>query len=156
MATPGKNRASSTATERLSEGTRAYSSPPCFMHELEPALTRGRSVQIKRIYDERSPSDGYRVLVDRLWPRGIRKQDAAIDDWLRELAPSAQLRKWFDHDPSRWLEFRRRYRAELRQHTSQVNALRQRTAHRRVTLIYSARDTLFNQAAVLKEVLQES
>ena len=124
--------------------------------ELEPAPTRGRNVQIKRIYDERSASDGYRVLVDRLWPRGIRKQDAAIDDWLRELAPSTQLREWFGHDPNRWLDFRKRYRVELRQHTSQLNALRQRAVRRRVTLIYSARDTLFNQAAVLKEVIQES
>ena len=156
MITPGKNRASSAVTERPSERTRTYSSPPCFMHELEPAPTRGRRVQIKRIYDERSPADGYRVLVDRLWPRGIRKQDAAIDDWLRELAPSTELREWFGHDPNRWLEFRRRYRAELRQHTSRLDALRQRAVRRRVTLIYSARDTLFNQAAVLKEVIQDS
>ncbi len=126
------------------------------MHELEPAPIRGRSVQIKRIYDERSPSDGYRVLVDRLWPRGIRKEDAAIDDWQRELAPSTQLREWFSHDPDRWLEFRRRYRAELRQHTAQVNALRQRAVRRRLTLLYSARDTMFNQAVVLKEVIQET
>ena len=156
MVTPGKNRTSSTATGRLSERPRTFSSPPCFMHELEPALPRGRGVQIKRIYDGRSLSDGHRVLVDRLWPRGITKQDAAIDDWLRELAPSTELREWFGHDPNRWLEFRRRYRAELRQHTSQLNALRKRAARRRVTLIYSARDTLFNQAAVLKEVIQDS
>ena len=77
-------------------------------------------------------------------------------NWLRELAPSTQLREWFGHDPDRWLEFRKRYRAELRQHTSQLNALRHRAVRRRVTLIYSARDTLFNQAAVLKEVIQES
>ncbi len=126
------------------------------MHELEPARTRGRGVQIKRVYDERSPSDGYRVLVDRLWPRGIRKQDAAIDDWLRDLAPSTGLRKWFAHDPDRWLEFRKRYRAELRQQASQLKALRQRAAHQRVTLIYVARDTRHNQAVVIKEVIQKS
>ena len=117
---------------------------------------RGRRVRIKRVYDERSPSDGYRVLVDRLWPRGITKQHAAIDAWLRELAPSSELRQWFDHDPRRWLEFRRRYRGELRQHNGQLDELRQRAAHRQVTLVYGARDQLFNQAVVLKEVIQDA
>ncbi len=134
---------------------RAYSSPACFMHEMAPVSTRTRGVQIKRVYDERSPSDGYRVLVDRLWPRGIRKEDAAIDDWLRDLAPSTELRKWFGHDPDRWREFRKRYRAELRRRTAPLKALRQRAAHQRVTLIYSARDTRLNQAAVIKEFIQE-
>ena len=117
---------------------------------------RGRRVRIKRVYDERSPSDGYRVLVDRLWPRGITKQHAAIDAWLREMAPSSELRQWFDHDPRRWLEFRRRYRGELRQHNGPLNELRQRAAHRQVTLVYGARDQLFNQAVVLKEVIQDA
>ena len=134
---------------------RAYSSPACFMHEMAPVSTRTRCVQIKRVYDERSPSDGYRVLVDRLWPRGIRKEDAAIDDWLRDLAPSTELRKWFGHDPDRWREFRKRYRAELRRRTATLKALRQRAAHQRVTLIYSASDTRLNQAAVIKEFIQE-
>lgn len=126
------------------------------MHELEPALAGERDVRIKRIYDEPARSDGYRVLVDRIWPRGIRKRDAALDEWLRELAPSTGLRKWFNHDPKRWPEFHQRYRTELSQHASALNALRHRAAHRRVTLLYGARDTRFNQAAVLKELIDES
>jgi uncharacterized protein YeaO (DUF488 family) len=93
------------------------------------------------------------VLVDRIWPRGISKRDAAVDEWLRELAPSTDLRKWFGHDPKRWPEFRKRYRTELRQHRSQLDALRRLAARRRVTLLYGARDRQFNQAVVLKEVL---
>ena len=110
----------------------------------------------KRIYEPWAASDGCRVLVDRIWPRGITKRDAALDAWLRELAPSTDLRKWFGHDPNRWPEFRKRYRTELGQHTTQLNALRHLAAHRRVTLLYGARDRQFNQAVVLKEVLQES
>jgi uncharacterized protein YeaO (DUF488 family) len=113
------------------------------------------NVRIKRIYEARTRADGLRVLVDRLWPRGIKKKDAALDEWLRELAPSAELRKWFGHEPARWAGFRKRYRAELRQHKSQLDALRQRAEHRRLTLIYSARDPRFNQAVVLQEVLQD-
>jgi uncharacterized protein YeaO (DUF488 family) len=148
MTTPGKHRISPTA--------RAYSSSACFIHELEPASAVERDVHIKRIYDEPARSDGCRVLVDRIWPRGIKKRDAALDDWARELAPSTELRKWFGHDPKRWPEFRKRYRFELRQRASQLNALRQRAAHRRVTLLYGARDRQFNQAVVLKELIQES
>jgi uncharacterized protein YeaO (DUF488 family) len=118
--------------------------------------TKGNEVRIKRIYEAPSRSDGYRVLVDRIWPRGIRKGDAAIADWLRELAPSTRLRKWFAHDPARWTEFRKRYRTELRGQASLLDALRQQAARRRVTLVYSARDPQLNQAAVLKEVIQES
>src|ERR1700737_3575633 len=88
-----------------------YSSPPCLMQEFE--LERRSSdepgVRIKRIYDKPEQTDGFRVLVDRLWPRGIKKEKAAIEAWLRDLAPSSELRKWFGHDPHRWTEFRRRY-----------------------------------------------
>jgi uncharacterized protein YeaO (DUF488 family) len=142
--------------ERHRKSARAHSSPACLMHELEPTPTEGREVQIKRIYDAPARSDGYRVLVDRIWPRGIKKQDAALADWLRELAPSTKLRKWFGHDPKRWTEFRKRYRIELREQTSRLNALRQQATRRRVTLVYSARDPRLNQAEVLKEVIQES
>jgi uncharacterized protein YeaO (DUF488 family) len=152
MIPPGKDRLS--ATER-SAGSREYNSPACFMHELKPA-SAGRAVRIKRIYDDPTRSDGYRVLVDRIWPRGIKKQDAALDDWLRDLAPSTALRKWFGHEPKRWPEFRKRYRAELRQSKTQLHALRERAEHRRVTLIYSARSQRFNQAVVLKEVIEEA
>jgi uncharacterized protein YeaO (DUF488 family) len=153
MIPPGKHTVA--ATER-SAGSSEYSSPACLMHELAPASAARRAVQIKRVYDDPARSDGYRVLVDRIWPRGIKKQDAALDDWLRELAPSTELRKWFGHEPKRWPEFRKRYRAELLHNKAQLNALRQRAEHRRVTLIYSARDLRFNQAVALKEVIEES
>lgn len=111
-------------------------------------------IHIKRVYDAPARSDGKRILVDRVWPRGIRKQDAALDAWLRDLAPSTELRKWFAHDPDHWPEFRRRYRAELRKHSPELRALRQQAARQRVTLLYGARDPKFNQAVVLREVLR--
>src|ERR1700732_843019 len=93
-------------------------------------------IRIKRIYDEPDAADGFRALVDRLWPRGISKQRAALDDWLVELAPSTALRKWFHQDRTRWIEFARRYRAELRTQAAALEALRQRAAPQRVTLLY--------------------
>jgi uncharacterized protein YeaO (DUF488 family) len=111
-------------------------------------------VRIKRVYDKPERSDGLRVLVDRIWPRGVTKREAAVDDWLRELAPSTELRKWFGHDPSRWSEFRTRYRVELRKHALQLKALRQLAARQRVTLVYSAKDAQMNQAVVLQAVIQ--
>ncbi len=110
-------------------------------------------VCIKRIYDERDPGDGLRVLVDRLWPRGVDKAQAALDDWARELAPSAALRKWLHADPSRWSEFCRRYREELRQQENALEALRQSAKGQRITLLYAARDRQRNHAAVLRDVL---
>ncbi len=110
-------------------------------------------ILLKRAYDPPSPEDGLRVLVDRLWPRGLRKADAAIDRWLKEIAPTAELRRWFGHDPSRWEEFRRRYRAELATHPDLLNELRRLAGGSRVTLVYSARDEHHNDAIVLREVL---
>lgn len=110
-------------------------------------------VLIKRAYLPPSPEDGVRVLVDRLWPRGVRKTDAAIDRWLREVAPSTELRRWFGHAPSRWEEFRRRYKAELSRNTALLTELRTIARERRVTLVYAARDELHNEAVVLREVL---
>jgi uncharacterized protein YeaO (DUF488 family) len=120
------------------------------------AHTDEPNIRIKRIYDAPARSDGWRVLVDRIWPRGVKKQDAALDDWLRELAPSPGLRKWFGHEPKRWPEFRKRYRAELRKHASELQTLRQRAARKRVTLLYGAKDQQFNQAVVLEEMLRKS
>jgi len=114
------------------------------------------NIRIKRIYDPPARSDGWRALVDRIWPRGITKESAALDEWLREIAPSTELRQWFAHDPQRWPEFRKRYRAELRKHGSELHALRQRAARKRVTLLYGARDRQFNQAVVLEETLRKS
>ena len=111
-------------------------------------------VQIKRIYDAPEKSDGVRVLVDRLWPRGITKKAAALDLWMKELAPSTELRKWFNHDPERWEGFRQRYRRELREHAKELDVLKAQAAKRRVTLLYGARDTEHNEAVVLQEALQ--
>jgi uncharacterized protein YeaO (DUF488 family) len=110
-------------------------------------------VRLKRAYLPQSPEDGIRVLVDRLWPRGVRKTDAAIDRWLKEIAPSTELRRWFGHDPSRWEEFRRRYRAELSQNAAVLNELRAVARKRRLTLVYAARDEVHNEAVVLRDVL---
>ena len=136
---------------------RAYSSPACSLHEFGPAskLTRAKDIQIKRIYDEPDAADGFRALVDRLWPRGISRQRAALDAWLAELAPSTALRKWFHQDATRWLEFARRYRAELRAQAPALQALRQRAAQQRVTLLYAAHDARRNHARVLRDLLRK-
>ena len=110
-------------------------------------------IHLKRAYLPVSSEDGVRVLVDRLWPRGVRKADAAIDRWAKEVAPSTELRRWFGHDPSRWGEFRHRYRAELSHNTALVNELRTIAQKGRLTLVYAARDELHNDAVILQDVL---
>jgi len=110
-------------------------------------------VRIKRAYDPPAPDDGTRILVDRLWPRGLKKSNAAISQWMKEIAPSTELRKWFAHDPARWEEFRRRYEAELGTHSELVSELRSMTRKGPVTLIYAAHDAEHNQAVVLRDVL---
>lgn len=111
-------------------------------------------LRIKRIYDPIEPDDGARVLVDRIWPRGIAKQAAALSLWLKEIAPSAALRQWFGHDPNRWVEFRRRYRRELESNSGAVDRLRDLAAQGRATLLFAAHDRDRNNAAVLAEYLQ--
>jgi uncharacterized protein YeaO (DUF488 family) len=110
-------------------------------------------VRIKRAYLPPSPDDGVRALVDRLWPRGLHKTQAAIDRWLKDLAPSTELRQWFGHDPRRWEEFCRRYRAELASRAEQLDELRAIARRGPLTLVFAARDELHNQAVVLREVL---
>ena len=112
-------------------------------------------ITIKRIYDQPDPQDGRRGLVDRLWPRGLAKEKARVDDWLKEIAPSEELRKWFGHDPGKWEEFRRRYREELRAHGELLEQLRERAKKGRVTLLFAARDAEHNNAVVLQELLGE-
>ena len=111
------------------------------------------NVKLKRAYEKRSADDGTRVLVDRLWPRGVKKADAAIDHWIKELAPSTELRKWFGHDPARWQEFRRRFTKELSQHGDELGRLRDLARKGPITLVYSAHDELHNDAVVLRETL---
>lgn len=111
------------------------------------------SIRLKRVYESTSSEDGMRILVDRLWPRGLRKEDAAVDRWLKEIAPSSELRQWFGHDPVRWPEFRRRYTAELRQHTTMLDEIRELAKQGTVTLVFGAHDEQHNNAVVLREVL---
>jgi uncharacterized protein YeaO (DUF488 family) len=111
-------------------------------------------VQLKRAYDPASPTDGYRVLIDRLWPRGVSREQAKLDGWEKELAPSTQLRQWFGHDPGRFEKFRRRYIEELRSQRPRLTALRRRARDGTVTLVYSAHDMEHNDAVVLAEVLR--
>ena len=111
-------------------------------------------VAIKRAYEKPQSTDGYRVLVDRIWPRGVSKQELQLDEWLKELAPSDELRKWFAHDAEKWAEFRHKYRHELKRDSHQLESLRQRAAEHTVTLVYGAKDTEHNQAVVLKEVIE--
>ncbi|HEX6457787.1 MAG TPA: DUF488 family protein [Thermoleophilaceae bacterium] len=114
-----------------------------------------RDVRIKRVYDEAEAGDGYRVLIDRLWPRGISRERARLDDWARELAPSDELRKWFGHVPERFPEFRDRYREELASHRDEVDELRRRSEKGPLTLVYGARDREHNDAVVLAELIRE-
>jgi len=111
--------------------------------------------KLKRIYDASDASDGYRVLVDRIWPRGVSKEKARIDLWMKEIAPSDALRKWFGHDPDRWEGFQRRYREELQKEIGLTNQLQQlEKQHGTVTLVFSARDEQHNQAIALRVFLQ--
>lgn len=111
-------------------------------------------VRIKRAYEQAEDSDGYRVLIDRLWPRGVSKTDARLDEWAKELAPSDELRRWFGHDPERFEAFRRRYAEELAAHAERLEELRARARSGTLTLVYGARDTEHNDAVVLAEVLR--
>jgi uncharacterized protein YeaO (DUF488 family) len=110
-------------------------------------------VRTKRVYDPAEPGDGYRVLIDRLWPRGVSRERAHIDEWARDLAPSTDLRKWFNHDAERFSEFRKRYREELRAHTDKIDELRARAGRGTVTIVYGARDTKHNDAVVIAELV---
>jgi uncharacterized protein YeaO (DUF488 family) len=111
-------------------------------------------VRLKRAYEPASPTDGHRVLIDRLWPRGVSREHAKLDGWQKELAPSATLRQWFGHDPGRFEEFRRRYIEELRGQCAGLAALRRRARDGTLTLVYSAHDAQHNDAVVLREVLR--
>jgi len=154
-ATASLRRAGRTA--RPARGRAAageYSSPACSLHELEPETPpAGPDVRIKRIYEPADAADGYRALIDRLWPRGVSRRRAALDVWLRELAPSKALRIWYGHDPGRWTEFGRRYRAELRSQRAALTQLRTRAAAGRLTLLYGSREPRINHAVVLRQVL---
>lgn len=111
------------------------------------------NIALKRAYEPPSEADGLRVLVDRLWPRGLTKKAAAIDEWAKDVAPSTELRKWYGHDPERWAEFGKRYRAELKDRHEALEALRSKARAAPITLIYAAHDTAHTHALVLRDVL---
>lgn len=111
-------------------------------------------VKIKRVYEEPDADDGFRILVDRLWPRGLTKVRAKVDLWLRDIAPSTELRKWFSHDPAKWSEFQKRYQTELKKNASQVELLLRKAENGPVTLLYGAKDELRNEAIVLQKLIE--
>lgn len=110
-------------------------------------------VRIQRAYEPPAAEDGARILIDRLWPRGVKKEALQLAEWAKDLAPSTELRQWFNHDPALWDEFRRRYAAELRQQPEAWNQLRERARHGVVTLVYSAHDEAVNNAVAMREFL---
>jgi len=111
------------------------------------------NVNLKRAYEPPAADDGTRILIDRLWPRGISKERAAIDQWMKDISPSAELRKWFGHDPARWNEFRRRYAQEVHKNRDLLDQLRSLARQRRITLVYSAHDEKYNDAVELRELI---
>ena len=115
--------------------------------------TDQEAVRIKRIYDPVSPDDGKRILVDRLWPRGVKKGAAMIDEWMKDIAPSDELRRWFSHDVSKWREFRDRYEKELGQRSELLERLKKDARSGPVTLLFAAKDTEHNNAVVLRDVI---
>lgn len=111
-------------------------------------------IQVKRVREPASQQDGKRFLVERLWPRGVKKQDLKMDGWIKEAAPSTDLRKWFNHDPAKWAEFQRRYRAELEHHPEALQPVLDAAANGNVTLLFSSRDPLHNNVVALKAFLE--
>ena len=109
-------------------------------------------IKLKKVYEKPSKEDGLRVLVERLWPRGFTKERASVDLWLKDIAPSTELRKWFGHDPAKWEQFCKRYRVELEQRKDAVNLLKQKSEEGTITLVYAARDEKHNSAIALKEI----
>jgi uncharacterized protein YeaO (DUF488 family) len=116
----------------------------------------GMMIKLKRAYEKPAKDDGERILVERLWPRGVTKEQAKLDLWLKEIAPSAELRKWFGHDPDKWVEFRRRYLKELGQKADLIKLLKRKAKEGTITLVYAARDEAHNGALVLQQLLQKS
>ncbi|PJJ75764.1 uncharacterized protein YeaO (DUF488 family) [Thermoflavifilum aggregans] len=113
-------------------------------------------IAIKRVYEKPDASDGYRVLVDRIWPRGMKKEEAHVHEWLKDIAPSDALRKWFAHDPQKWKVFQEKYEAELKEHESQLkDLLKKAQPYGKLTLLFGAKDEKHNQALVLQQVMQK-
>lgn len=122
---------------------------------MEAGMSETLNIRLKRAYDDPARSDGYRVLVDGVWPRGVSKEELDIEEWLRGIAPSSELRKWFGHDPEKWPEFRQRYAKELQASEADLQRLAEKAREGRITLIYGAKDREHNQAVVLRDILRE-
>ena len=116
---------------------------------------RGLMIHLKRAYDKPSKDDGVRILVERLWPRGVAKEKAAIDVWLKDIAPSTELRKWYNHEPEKWKDFQKKYRAELKEKGDVLSLLKHRMQEGAVTFVYAAKDEERNSAVVLKSYLEK-
>lgn len=114
------------------------------------------NITLKRVYEKPVVSDGKRILVDRLWPRGLTKEKAKVDIWLKEIAPTTELRKWFNHEPKKWREFKKRYRAEMYSNTGTLSSLKEYVTNGKVTVVYGAKDVEHNEAVVIKEYLEEN
>jgi len=114
-----------------------------------------KMIKLKRVYEKAENNDGLRVLVDRLWPRGVKKEEAKLDEWLRDIAPSSVLRKWFRHDPKKWEEFKIRYEQEVAQKEELLDKLIQDAKGKNITLVYASREKQFNNVIVLKELIEE-
>ncbi len=117
---------------------------------------RSLNMSIKRVYEKPSPDDGYRVLVDRLWPRGLAREKAQIDEWLKEAAPSHELRRWYGHDAEKWPDFKKRYSEELGKNADFIDAFRERVLGQKITLLYSSREERYNNAQALMEYLKSA
>lgn len=111
------------------------------------------TISIKRVYDQPQQTDGFRILIDRLWPRGLSKEKAKVDLWLKEIAPSTELRKWFNHDPEKWKEFAKRYKAEIKKNIEALTLLKSKIKEGKVTLVYGAKEERYNDAVVLQKIL---
>ncbi len=111
------------------------------------------TISIKRVYDQPEQTDGFRILIDRLWPRGLSKEKAKVDLWLKEIAPSTELRKWFNHDPEKWKEFAKRYKAEIKKNIEALTLLKSKIKEGKVTLVYGAKEERDNDAVVLQKIL---
>lgn len=111
------------------------------------------TISIKRVYDQPEQTDGFRILIDRLWPRGLSKEKAKVDLWLKEIAPSTELRKWFNHDPEKWKEFAKRYKAEIKKNGEALTLLKSKIKEGKVTLVYGAKEERYNDAVVLQKIL---
>jgi len=112
------------------------------------------SIVLKRVYEKAVPEDGKRILVERLWPRGLKKEDAKIDEWLKELAPSTELRKWYGHDPSKWKEFTRKYWREIKDKKAELSRLSKESSQHRITFVFGSKEEKLNNAAALKEYIE--